>query len=187
MVVKISFILLVLVYMCKPAWLLLIISLSCFIFLFHHNSAVAKFLLLFILLWISSMMHTGITGSVSGLWTSHILHGPRWSRLCWSSPGLCPSSTHTILLSPLYPQPSGRSFCCLQGTPDDSALVCPPVTQQQSESFTGLSQSTQYLSHLKFKHWAQAVELASLSRILIEDLTMSTEMGFTLWMYLKLV
>lgn len=104
--------------------------------------------------------------------------GPRWPSRGWSSPGPCPSTTHSLLLTPLDPQPSGGSLC-LWGTPDGSAPVCPRHSQQ-TESFTEHPQASQYLNHLKFKQWAQAVQLASLSETHSVGLTMSRQMGHIL-------
>ena len=117
-------------------------------------------------------------------WDHHGCFGPftlpglRWPSPGWSIPGSGPSTTHSLLLTPLDPEPSGGSLC-LWGTPDGSAPVCPRHSLQ-TESFTEHPQASQYLNHLKFKQWAQAVQLASLSETHSVGLTMSRQTGHTL-------
>ena len=84
-----------------------------------------------------------ILRSLRVFWSFQLPAWARWPVQRWSSPGRSPSSTHSLLLAPLDPRPSGGSPCWalrrLMALPSS-----PPVTpSRHTESFAGL-----FLSHL---------------------------------------
>lgn len=128
------------------------------------------------------MTHTSVISVV--LWDYCVCFGafnirhpvwPRWPCHDWSSPGLCPSSTHTLLLTlPLiynHLEDLSASEALLMTLP----LSAPITPSSQTESFTELSWASRYLSHLKFKQWTRAVRFASLSKTSYVGLTMSRQ------------
>lgn len=112
---------------------------------------------------ISLLMHTEIIGSVS---TSYILHGPGDPARVDQALACVPVAlTLYCSLPPIHihlEDLSAASEGLLMALP----LSGPLSTAQQTEIFTELLQASQYLIHFKFKHWAQAVQLLSLSETL---------------------
>lgn len=123
-------------------------------------------------------MYTGIIGSVSGLSTSDILRGPgdpaRVDQALAGVP-VTLSTAHSpwsttiwrIFLLPLR-HSWWLGSCLPQSLPADWKL------------YWTLSLASRYLNHLKFKQWARAAYLASLSQTLSMGLTMSRQMGHLL-------